>query len=73
MPKVKIFKKGINYVSKKKGIHGLSLQGTRNSGWATDYCVVECMTAYKDPFKRKVVYKGTITECRAYMKGRFYE
>jgi hypothetical protein len=70
----KIYKKGVRYYSKKKGIVGLILGGVRNSGWNSDYYVVERFDSDKD--KRgvstsKIVCKGTITECRNYMRKRF--
>ena len=67
----KIYKKGVRYYSEKKKIHGLWLGGSRNSGWKTDFYVVEDMSPDRNPFKRKVVYNGTLTECRDYMKKRF--
>ena len=72
----KIYRKGVRYYSEKKGILGLTLGGIRNSGWKDDYYVLERMT--NEPLLRsnvssqsKIVYKGTLSECRAYMKGRF--
>ena len=67
----KIYKKGIRYYSKEKGILGLMLGGSRNSGWKNDFYVIEDMSSDHDRFKRKKVFEGTITECRAYMKKRF--
>lgn len=72
MGKTKIYKKGVRYYSNKKGIFGLTLGGTRNSGWKDDFYVREDMSSDHDPFKRKIVCRGTITECRAYMKKRFW-
>ena len=51
----KIYKKGVRYYSEKKKIHGLWLGGSRNSGWKTDFYVVEDMSPDRNPFKRKVV------------------
>ena len=67
MAKSKIYKKGVRYVSQKQGF-GLTLGGVRNSGWSTDFYVVESSL---DRSRSKIVNKGTITECRDYMKRRF--
>lgn len=67
----KIYKKGIRYYSKKKGIFGLTLGGCRNSGWKHDFYVIEDMSTDHNCLNRKTVFHGTITECRAYMKKRF--
>ena len=67
----KIYKKGVRYYSKKKGIFGLRLYGNRNAGWDKNFGVVEDFSSDLDPFKRKTVFKGTLTECRNYMKKRF--
>ena len=63
----KIYKKGVRYTSKLRGF-GLILGGCRNSGWSTDYYVVESTL---DRSQSKIVKKGTLTECRDYMKQRF--
>ena len=72
----KVYKKGVRYYSEKKGILGLTLCGTRNSGWKNDYYVRERMIneplTAKNLFTRsKVVFEGTLSECRAYMARRF--
>lgn len=67
----KVYKRGIRYYSTKKGIHGLTIQGVRNSGWKYDYSVCEDFSSDLDFTKRKVVYRGNLTECRQYLKDRF--
>ena len=67
----KVYKKGVRYYSKEKDIHGLRLGGCKNSGWKDDFYVVEDLSPDRDFMKRKVVFKGTLTECRNYMKKRF--
>lgn len=67
----KVYKKGIWYYSKKKGIHGLMLGGNRNAGWKTNFYVMEASTPDRRYPNRKIVKKGTLTECRQYMRDRF--
>ena len=68
----KIYRKGVRYYSEKKGIQGLRIhEGFRDR----EYVVVERL-ASNDPrptdiFGNKKVFTGTLSECRAYMKGRF--
>ena len=71
MNKKKIFKRGVRYYSTKKRIHGLTIRGVRNSGFNYDYSVVEDFSPSLDWDKRKVVYRGTLTECRQFLKDRF--
>ena len=67
MARSKIYKKGIRYKSHSRGF-SLKLGGSRNSGWSTDYYVLESPL---DRLDSKIVKKGTLTECRDYMKKRF--
>ena len=69
--KRKIYKKGVRYYSQKKGIYGLRIGGSKNSGWKHDFYVVEDFSPDLDFMKRKTVFHGTLPECRAYVKGRF--
>ena len=71
MPQKKIYKKGVRYYSTKKGIHGLTICGVRNSGWKYDFRVLEDFSPNLDMTKRKTVYRGTLTECRQFLKDRF--
>ena len=71
MAKKKIYKKGVRYYSTKKGIYGLTICGVRNSGWKYDFHVLEDFSPNLDMLKRKTVYRGTLTECRQFLKDRF--
>ena len=67
----KIYKKGVRYYSTKKKIHGLTIF---NDIWKDkDYVVREDTVPFKEWWERKtkVVYKGTLTDCRTYLKERF--
>ena len=67
----RLFKVGVRYKSTSKGIEGLTL----GSYWfaPNTHCVVENVPGYINSFgnNRKIVKKGTLTECRNYMKERF--
>ena len=67
----KLPRKNIRYYSKEKGIHGLTIVGTRNSGWKYDYSVVEDFSPDRDFRKRKIVYQGNLREFRDFVKDRF--
>ena len=72
MPKkTKIYMRCVRYYSKKKDIYGLTICGVRNSGWKYDYHVIEDFSPNLDLTKRKTVYRGTLTECRQFLKERF--
>lgn len=71
MSKSKIFKKNVRYYSTRQGIHGLTIRGIRNSGFSSDYAVVEDLSSNLDLGKRKVVHRGDLTACRQYLKDRF--
>lgn len=68
-----VFKKGVRYSSEKKGIKSLMLGGSRNSGRKDDFYVMEVVDSKGSFQECKIVKRGTITECRRYMKDRFYK
>ena len=66
----KIYKVGVRYKSTKRGIEGLTI----GSYWfaPNTHCVIENVPGYSNGINnRKVVKKGTLRECRDYLKQRF--
>lgn len=69
--KGKIYKKGVRYYSTKKNIYGLTIG---NDFWDDKkYVVREDKKPFKEWWERetKVVYKGSLTDCRNYLKSKF--
>lgn len=69
--KGKIYKKGVRYYSTKKNIHGLTIS---NDIWKDKaYVVREDTVPFNEWWERKtkVVHKGSLSECRSYLKQRF--
>ena len=67
----KIYKVGVRYKSTKKGIDGLAITGWFKGG-GPSHCVIENVPGYSNGINnRKVVKKGTLRECRDYLKQRF--
>ncbi len=67
----KIYKVGVRYKSTKRGIEGLAITGWFRGG-GPSHCVIENVPGYSNGINnRKVVKKGTLRECRDYLKQRF--
>lgn len=74
MEKKKIYKVGITYYNKKKGIHGLYIGRPAHKSWGpkySTYCVIEDMSPDKNWWERKTVYRGSLGDCRQYLYDRF--
>ena len=68
-----LFKKNKRYFSRKHNVHGLEIRGCYSKTVPYGYYVVEDLCSpVTDTFsQRKIVKKGTLRECRDYMKTRF--